>query len=85
MIIIQGAQFADGISHESLALALGIILEIILTSPFFITSRGLVSAVILPQKLTQKNISKNHLKIERLATLFTGGSNYLLEGIGNKN
>lgn len=67
MIITQGDQFADGISHESLALALGIILEIILTSPFFITSRGLVSAVILPQKkLTQKNISKHHLKIERL-------------------
>lgn len=67
MIITQGAQFADGISHESLALALGIILEIILTSPFFIISRGLVSAVILPQKkLTQKNISKHHLKIERL-------------------
>lgn len=67
MIITQGAQFADGISYESLALALGIILEIILTSPFFITSRGLVSAVILLQKkLTQKNISKHHLKIERL-------------------
>lgn len=31
------------------------------------------------------HFSKHHLKMEQLPTLFTGGSDYLLEGTGNQN